>query len=277
MRSVAQRQSRCFVDRSARARREPPPPGARAPCRADEAHDLGRLERRPGAHDLQEGRGRVRRTAPRGDGQGRRRDRRQQDRRRDPLGHRARRRQLVQLLQRRQLLRLGRLDRPRPVPEEGPHRRRRCSRRRRGTTRSTRASAARCRCSPTTTASTTTRRCSRRPGSRSPPQDDLRAGRRCEEADRPQHERHDQGRRLRSGHRLLRERPRALDPARSAASGSTRRGTRSSARTRPGRSGPKWQKSLVDWYGYDKLVRFQAGLGRRVLRRRRRSRPASSR
>jgi multiple sugar transport system substrate-binding protein len=23
----------------------------------------------------------------------------------------------------------------------------------------------------------------------------------------------------------------------------------------------KWQKSLVDWYGYDKLVRFQAGLG----------------
>ncbi len=23
----------------------------------------------------------------------------------------------------------------------------------------------------------------------------------------------------------------------------------------------KWQKGLVDWYGYDKLVRFQAGLG----------------
>ena len=23
----------------------------------------------------------------------------------------------------------------------------------------------------------------------------------------------------------------------------------------------KWQKSLIDWYGYDKLVRFQAGLG----------------
>ena len=27
-----------------------------------------------------------------------------------------------------------------------------------------------------------------------------------------------------------------------------------------------WQKGLIDWYGYDKLVRFQAGLARRVLR-----------
>ena len=23
----------------------------------------------------------------------------------------------------------------------------------------------------------------------------------------------------------------------------------------------KWQKDLIDWYGYDKLVKFQAGLG----------------
>ena len=36
-----------------------------------------------------------------------------------------------------------------------------------------------------------------------------------------------------------------------------------------------WQKDLIDWYGYDNLVSFQAGARRRVLRRRTRSRRAS--
>ncbi len=53
--------------------------------------------------------------------QGRGRDQRRQDHRGAPLGQRARRRQLVHVVERRDLLLVRRLDRPRPVSEEGRH------------------------------------------------------------------------------------------------------------------------------------------------------------
>ena len=45
------------------------------------------------------------------------------------------------------------------------------------------------------------------------------------------------------------------------ASGSTAAASRASPTTRPGTKLLKWQKNLIDWYGYDNLVRFQAGAG----------------
>ena len=89
----------------------------------DDGHDLGRLERRPRADRVQEGGGRVRPEAPRRERQGGRRDRRRQDLRRDPLGQRPGRRQLVHVGERRHLLPVRRLGRPRPAAEAGPHQR----------------------------------------------------------------------------------------------------------------------------------------------------------
>ena len=157
--------------------------GRRAQRAGDDAHDLGRLERRPRAQGVQEGRGRVRPEAPGRRREGRRRDQRRQDLRRAPLRQRPGRRQLVHVVERRDLLPVRRLDRPRPAPQAGPHRRATSSRRRRATTRSTRAPAARCRCSPTRPASTTTRRSSRRPASPGPPKTLSRARGLREEAD----------------------------------------------------------------------------------------------
>ena len=95
-----------------------------------------------------------------------------------------------------------------------------------------------------------------------PAEDDLGADRRREEADR-------------SATRTARSR----SPASTRSSASTRtsperwsqpfgaqvarqeRASRSSPRTRAGRSMLKWQKSLIDWYGYKNLVKFQAGAG----------------
>ena len=91
-------------------------PGCQRACHRDEPDDLGRLER-AGAERVQEGRGRVRRQEGGRLRQGGRLDQRRQDHRRPPLGERARRRELVHVAERRGLLPVGRLDRPRAVPE----------------------------------------------------------------------------------------------------------------------------------------------------------------
>ena len=91
----------------------------RRKAHADDAHGLGRLER-PRAQRVQEGRGRVRRQEPERDGQGRRRDQRRQDHRRAP--RRATRPDVAQSFTSSNvghLLLVGRLDRPRAVPEAG--------------------------------------------------------------------------------------------------------------------------------------------------------------
>ena len=117
---------------------------------------------------------RFREGAPQHPRQGRRQHHRRQDqpgaaRRR---GQRARRRLVLHHRQRRQVLLVGRVRRPGPVPEEGRHRpggdlpEADCS-----TTPSSTATSARCRCSATRTGSTTTRTRSRRPASR--PAEDL--------------------------------------------------------------------------------------------------------
>ena len=72
---------------------------------------------------VQEGRGRVRPEAPGRRREGRRRDQRRQDLRRAPLGQRPGHRQLVHVVERRDLLPVRRLDRPRPAPQARPHRR----------------------------------------------------------------------------------------------------------------------------------------------------------
>ena len=144
----------------------------------------------------------------------------------------------------------------------------------RATTRRTRASAARCRCSPTL-----------RPllqqdpvqagGHQGAAEDLLGARRRREEAHEEELRRHVQGARLRPERRLLRNTPDA--------------GSRRTARKwldaqgqvepRP-RSGLDelltWQKQLIDYYGYNNLVNWQAGPAT-SSRRRTRSRTASSR
>ena len=124
------------------------------------------------------------------------------------------------------------------------------------------ASGARCRCSPTPTASTTTRRSSRRPGSRSPPKTIAELDRRREEADGPR-TRTDRSRSSAStrsigfyenvpgalGHRVRRQVAR------------TAKGNSILAKPPGWAKWLKWQKSLIDWYGYNNLVKFQAGLG----------------
>ena len=68
----------------------------------------------------------------------------------------------------------------------------------------------------------------------------------------------DQGRRLRPGRSAsTRTRPTAGSSS-SAASGSTAKGHSLIGTDPAWAKWAKWQKSLVDWYGYDKLVRFQA-------------------
>ena len=116
------------------------------------------------------------------------------------------------------------------------------------------------------TASTTTRRCSRRPAS-------AVRRRRCRELTAyakkltKRNGTADQGRRLRpvlgfyAG--TLRHDPLSRHVRRQV---DRLTGKSSLRRTRPGRRCCKWQKSLVDWYGYEKLQKFT-----------RRSRPTSSR
>ena len=125
------------------------------------------------------------------------------------------------------------------------------------TTRSRPATAARCRCSPTRTASTTTRRCSPRPGSTSPPKtvSELAAD----------------AKKLTTASRR-RWTWSATDPYIVDESVPRHFGR---CGAKPGRDaqghsalaqGGQWansdlQKSLIDFYGYDKLVRWQAGSG----------------
>ncbi len=92
--------------------------------------------------------------------------------------------------------------------------------------------AARCRSSRTRTGSTTTRRSSRRPASSTPPKTISELTADAKKLTAAEQGRLAEGRRPRPVHRLLRERARAVGRSRSAASTSTRRGTRSS-RTRP--------------------------------------------
>ncbi len=157
----------------------------------------------------------------------------------------------------------GRLDRPGAVPEAATTSTSTISRPRRGTTRSTGASAARCRCSPTWRASTTTRCCSRRRASSGPPRTMLGADRRREEADAARTGRLAEGRRLRLVHAASTTVQRRADGSRcSAASGHDANGQVDPGQgSGAGRRCCAWQKSLVDFYGYDKLVRFQDGLG----------------
>jgi len=159
--------------------------------------------------------------------------------------------------QRRQLLRLGRLDRPRSADEERITSTRRCSRRHRGTTRSTRASAVRCRSSPTTTASTTTRRLFKAAGIGRPPRtlSELAAD----------------AKKLTVRDKSGKITVAGFDPVVGFYENTPDRWIQayggkwlnakgnSAIGTDPAwAKWATWQKKLVDWYGYNNLVRFQA-------------------
>ena len=155
----------------------------------------------------------------------------------------------------------GAFDRPRPVPQEGRPQRLHVPAQPRSTTRSTTA----IQCALPMLADVYglyyNKTLFKQAGHHAPAEDDLGADRGREEADRARLERRDQGRRLRPVHRLLRERARALDHlVRRPVDGRERQVDRSPA-TRRWTKLLTWQKSLIDWYGYDKLVRFQAGVG----------------
>ena len=169
--------------------------------------------------------------------------------------------ELVHVVERRPLLLVRRLDRPRPATSRRTRSTRASSRPRRSTTRSTRARGARCRCSPTCTASTTTRRCSRRRASTGPPKtlSELTAYAKKLTVRKSDGSLKVVG--LRPGVRLLPEQLGRLSSRRSERSGSTRTG-KSSLSTDPAWSRCfSWQKSLVDYYGHDKLVKWQTGAG----------------
>ncbi len=176
---------------------------------ADSADHLGRLERTR-AERVQERRRRVRQEESQRHRQRRRLDQRQQDRRGDPGRHRARRRQLVQLLQRRHLLRDRRLDQPRAADGAEPHQREHLPGRdavlHAVQRRALRTAAARRHVRPLLQQGPLCEG-----GDQEPAEDDVGARGRREEADRAELERHDQGRRDRPDDRLLRERARALD------------------------------------------------------------------
>ena len=82
-----------------------------------------------------------------------------------------------------------------------------------------------------------------------------------EEADDEERRRLAQGRRLQPVLRLLPEHGRRLSAARERASGSTRRASRASRNDPQWAKLLRWQKSLIDCYGYNNLVKFQAGAG----------------
>ena len=159
------------------------------------------------------------------------------------------------------LLLVGRLDRPRSVPEAGQDRRRACSRPRRSTTRSTRARGARCRCSPTCTASTTTRRSSRRPGLTGPPKTLQQLTTYAKKLTTRKSGRLAQGRRLRPGVRLLPEHDRRATSRSSARSTSTRTASRASRRD------PALDEAAHVAEGLDRLLRLRQA--REVADRRR--------
>ena len=98
-------------------------------------------------------------------------------------------------------------------------------------------------------------------GAQRPAEDVSRAHRVREEADRQEPRRLAQGRRLRPDHGLLREHARPLRRRCSAPSGSTTTASRALGSDPAWQKLLNWQKDLIDWYGYDKLVKFQAGLG----------------
>ena len=187
-------------------------------------------------------------------------DQRRQDRRRDPRRQRAGRRQLVQLLRRRHLLRDRRLDRPLAAAEAAPASSERLPGGDRTTTRSSAARSARCRCSRTTTGSTTTRICSRRPGS---PARRRRSRELTADAKKLTKFNSD------GSIKVL-----GFDPFIGFYENTPERwvtawganwldsSNHSILSKQPGWSNwMKWLKSYVNWVGYNKLVKFQAGLG----------------
>ena len=148
-----------------------------------------------------------------------------------------------------------------PTDEAGRHRRLDLPGARRSTTRSTTASAARCRSSPTPTASTTTRTCSTKAGATAPPKTVTELTALAKKLTDAQGRRIARRGRVRPVLRLLPEHAR-------------RRTRRCSARTWQDADGNStlatdpawakmltWQKELVDFYGYDNLVKWQAGVG----------------
>ena len=208
---------------------------------------------------------RVPREVPVDHGQGHGQHERRQDPRVDQLGHAAGRAALVLARQRRQVLLDRRVGEPERRHQDSPSSTCPSSRRRRSRSRATRATSARCRRSPTPTGCTTTRRCSRRRASRT-----RRA--RCRE--------------LAADAKKLTVRnadgsikvagfvPLGKYYEDSVAGGLVQAyGARwfdSSGKAQLSRDSRwtsllKWQKSLIDWYGYDKLLRFSAVQGRRVL------------
>ena len=224
-------------------------------------HALGRLHRAR-ARRVQERRRGLRAAAPERQRQRRRRHQRRQDHRGDPRRQRARRRAVVLGRQHRRVLLLRRLDRPQAATSSA-------------TTSATtifppaphyytavqgqalRAADARRRLRPLLQRGRV-----QEGRDHAPAEDDLRAHRRREEADRSA---------------TPTARSRSSASTRSWASTRTRRRTsgrcsarkwvdakgKSSARKRPGlgEAAQRGRSSLIDWYGYDKLVKFQAGAG----------------
>ena len=94
-----------------------------------------------------------------------------------------------------------------------------------------------------------------------PPQDVRRAHRLREEAHDTQERRVARRRRLRPRVRLLPERDGGVSAARRREVLRRRRASPRSRRIRAGRRCLNWQKGLIDYYGYDKLVKWQAGAG----------------
>ena len=97
--------------------------------------------------------------------------------------------------------------------------------------------------------------------SQRPAEDDAAADPVREEADGQERGRLAQGRRLRPGVRLLPEHLGRLSAVRSAGSGSTRTASRASRTDPAWKRLLTWQKGLVDYYGHDKLVKWQTGAG----------------
>ena len=227
-----------------------------------DADGLGRLER-PRAERVQEGRRGVRQEEPGGHGQGRRRHQRRQDHRRHPRRQRARRRSSFTSANvgifcpsggwidlgpylKRDKIDMNHLPGGDPLLHAVQG-------------QALRAAAARRRLRPLLQQGAVQGGRHQRPA-----EDDLRADDVREEADEEERRRIAQGRGLQPVLRLLPEHRRRTSAAVGAKWVDDERQVE--PRQRPGLGeAAQWQKSLIDWYGYDKLVKFQAGRRRRVL------------
>ena len=212
-----------------------------------------------GAERVQEGRGRVRRQERGRIGQGGRLDQRRQDHRRAPLGERAGRRQLVHVVRTSGLLPVGRLDRPRPVPQA---RQDRASIFPAATMYYTQYKGTRCALPllADVYGFYYNKALFKKAGLTAPPKTFAELTAYAKKLTTRKARRLPRRRRLRPGLRLLPELDRRVPAAR-------RREVLRPAASPPSRRDPgwatllNWQKSLIDYYGHDKLVKWQTGAG----------------